>query len=74
METAGLRCSRMELQEVAALADELRVPEGRTLTVEGKSDRGLIVNVDGAAEVRRKGRKIRSRPLCLRPSCGASAA
>jgi CRP-like cAMP-binding protein len=52
------RCSKRELQEVASVADELRIPDGRTLTIEGKHDRDLIVIVEGAAEVRRKGRKI----------------
>ena len=52
------RCSKRELQEVASVADELRLPDGRTLTTEGKHDRDLIVIVEGAAEVRRKGRKI----------------
>ena len=52
------RCSKRELQEVASVADELRLPEDRTLTIEGKHDRDLIVIVEGAADVRRKGRKI----------------
>jgi CRP/FNR family cyclic AMP-dependent transcriptional regulator len=52
------RCSKRELQEVASVADELRVPEGRILTIEAKHDRDLIVIVEGAADVRRKGRKI----------------
>ena len=54
------RCSKRELQEVASVADEIRLPEGRTLTIEGKHDRDLIVIVEGAADVRRKGRKIRT--------------
>ena len=52
------RCSKRDLQEVASVADELRLPGGRTLTTEGKHDRDLIVIVEGAAEVRRRGRKI----------------
>jgi CRP-like cAMP-binding protein len=52
------RCSKRELAEVAGVADELRVPEGRTLTTEGKHDRDLVVIVEGAAEVRRGGRTI----------------
>ena len=52
------RCSKRELQEVASVADEIRLPEGLALTTEGKHDRDLIVIVEGAADVRRKGRKI----------------
>ena len=52
------RCSKRELQEVASVADEIRLPEGRSLTIEGKHDRDLIVIVEGAADVRRKGRRI----------------
>jgi CRP-like cAMP-binding protein len=52
------RCSKRDLNEVAGLADELHVPEGRALTIEGKRDRDLIVIVEGAAEVSRDGRKV----------------
>ena len=51
-------CSKRELGEVAGVADELHVPGGRTLTTEGRHDRDLVVIVEGAAEVRRSGRKI----------------
>ena len=51
-------CSKRELGEIAGVADELHVPGGRTLTTEGKHDRDLVVIVEGAAEVRRSGRKI----------------
>ena len=51
-------CSKRELGEVAGVADELHVPAGRTLTTEGRHDRDLVVIVEGAAEVRRSGRKI----------------
>ena len=52
------RCSKRELQEVASVADEIRLPEGLALTTEGNHDRDLIVIVEGAADVRRNGRKI----------------
>lgn len=52
------RCSKRELQQVATLADELQVPAGRTLTCEGKTGYQFVVLVEGAAEVRRKGRKL----------------
>ena len=52
------QCSRRELGQVALVADELDVSEGKVLTKEGKSGREFFVLVEGVAEVRRKGRKI----------------
>jgi CRP-like cAMP-binding protein len=52
------RCSKRELQEIAQIADEVDLPAGRKLTTEGASGREFVVLVEGAAEVRRKGRKI----------------
>jgi CRP-like cAMP-binding protein len=51
-------CSKRELSEVAAIADELSLPEGRTLTKEGATGHEFLVLVDGAADVRRNGRKV----------------
>jgi CRP/FNR family transcriptional regulator, cyclic AMP receptor protein len=51
-------CSKSELAAIAAEADELDVPAGRSLTVEGRSGREFVVIVDGDAEVRRDGRLI----------------
>jgi len=53
------RCSKSELQQVARLADEVNLPAGRTLTKEGAPGREFVVLVEGKAEVRRKGRKVR---------------
>jgi CPA1 family monovalent cation:H+ antiporter len=52
------RLSKRELEAVAALADEVQLPEGRRLTEEGASGTEFVVIVDGAADVRRRGRKI----------------
>jgi CRP-like cAMP-binding protein len=52
------RCSGRELTHIAAVADELSLPEGRTLTKEGKPGREFLVLVEGLAEVRRKGRRV----------------
>jgi CRP/FNR family transcriptional regulator, cyclic AMP receptor protein len=52
----GLRTR--ELQRIAAIADELELPAGRTLTAEGEPGREFVVLVDGSAEVRREGRTI----------------
>ncbi len=51
-------CSRRELRQIAEAADEVVVPAGTVLTKEGSSGREFIVIVDGAAEVRRRGRKV----------------
>jgi CRP-like cAMP-binding protein len=53
-------CSKKELGELAHLADEIDVDAGKVLTREGDSGREFFVLVDGAAEVRRKGRKVRT--------------
>jgi CRP/FNR family cyclic AMP-dependent transcriptional regulator len=51
-------CSKKELEAIASQADELVVPAGKTLTKEGARGREFMVIVDGAADVRKKGRKI----------------
>lgn len=51
-------CSKKELEAVAAVADELDLPAGRTLTKEGATGAEFVVLVEGAAEVRRRGRKV----------------
>jgi CRP/FNR family transcriptional regulator, cyclic AMP receptor protein len=52
------RCSKKELGEIAQIADEIDLPEGKVLTKEGASGREFFVLMDGSAEVRRKRRKI----------------
>jgi CRP-like cAMP-binding protein len=51
-------CSKRELDQVAAIADELSIDEGRELTHEGATGHEFLVLIDGSADVRRKGRKI----------------
>lgn len=51
-------CSRRELGEIAAIADEMRFPAGRTLIKEGALGREFFVILDGTVEVRRGGRKL----------------
>jgi CRP-like cAMP-binding protein len=53
-------CSKKELGEIALVADEIDVGAGKVLTREGDSGREFFVLVEGAAEVRRKGRKVRT--------------
>jgi CRP/FNR family transcriptional regulator, cyclic AMP receptor protein len=52
------RCSKRELAQIAALADELDLPSPRDLTREGADGWEFIVLVQGEADVRSKGRKI----------------
>jgi CRP/FNR family transcriptional regulator, cyclic AMP receptor protein len=51
-------CSKRELREIASIADELPLPEGRRLAVEGAAGHEFMVVVEGTAEVRRKGRQV----------------
>ena len=51
-------CSKSELAAIARIADEISVPAGRDLTKEGAPGREFVVLVEGAAEVRRKGKVI----------------
>ena len=52
------RCSKKELAEIAQIADEIDLPEGKQLTKEGGRGREFFVLVEGNAEVKRKRRKI----------------
>lgn len=50
--------SKRELDEVAGIADELAIAEGTELTLEGAAGHEFLVLVEGAADVRRRGRKV----------------
>ncbi len=50
--------SKRELDEVAAIADELAIDAGSELTHEGAAGHEFLVLVEGTADVRRKGRKV----------------
>jgi CRP-like cAMP-binding protein len=50
-------CSRKELSQVASLADEIDLPEGRDLIREGERGREFFVLLEGSADVRAKGRR-----------------
>ena len=51
-------CSRRELEQVAAIADEVELPAGSALTREGATGREFVVLVDGAATVTQGGKTI----------------
>jgi CRP-like cAMP-binding protein len=52
------QCSKRELAEIASLADELSMPAGRKLTAEGGQGHEFVVIVEGAANVKRRGRVL----------------
>jgi CRP/FNR family cyclic AMP-dependent transcriptional regulator len=51
-------CSNRELREVASIADELSLPAGRRLAVEGAAGHEFMIVVEGSAEVRRGARTV----------------
>jgi CRP/FNR family transcriptional regulator, cyclic AMP receptor protein len=51
-------CSKRELKEIAAIADELDLPAGKTLIAQGEPGRQFFILVEGDVEVRRNGRKL----------------
>lgn len=51
-------CSKRELQDIAALADELDLPEGTAIIREGERGREFFVLVDGTVSVTRDGQRI----------------
>lgn len=52
------RCSRRELHEIAAIADEIDLPAGRTLTREGEAGKEFVVLAEGIADVVQDGERI----------------
>ncbi len=52
------QCSKKDLQNIAQIADELDLREGKVLIQEGERGREFFVIVTGEVEVRRGGRKM----------------
>jgi|SRR5436190_23811102 len=52
------KLSTKGLREVAGVADEMDLPEGKTLTTEGERGREFFVLLEGSADVRQKGARI----------------
>jgi CRP-like cAMP-binding protein len=50
--------SKSELEEIASIADEIDLPEGKQVITEGETGREFLVIVEGSADVERGGRKI----------------
>lgn len=51
-------CSKGELRQLAAIADELDVREGTVLTREGRTAREFFVLIEGTVRVSKGGRKL----------------
>ena len=54
-------CSKKELEAVAAVADEVRLPAGRVLMEEGAVGRELVVIAEGQVDVVQGGKRIATR-------------
>lgn len=52
--------SKQELAEIASIADEIDLPEGKVLIREGDAGREFFALIEGAAEVERGGKKVAS--------------
>jgi CRP-like cAMP-binding protein len=52
------RCTKKQLLEIASLADEIDLPEGKVIIKEGDRGREFFVLLDGGAEVIRGGHKV----------------
>jgi CRP/FNR family cyclic AMP-dependent transcriptional regulator len=52
------RCSRGELREIALLADEIDLKEGKEMTRQGAPGREFFVLVEGTADVKRNSRRV----------------
>ena len=50
--------SKSELAEIASIADEIDLPEGKVIIKEGESGREFIVLIEGTADVERGGRPV----------------
>ena len=52
------RCSRAELKEIALLADEIDLHEGKEMTREGAPGREFFVLLEGTADVKKRSRRV----------------
>ena len=52
------RCSRAELKEIAVLADEIDLREGKEMTRQGAPGREFFVLLEGSADVTKDERKV----------------
>jgi len=53
-------CSKRDLAEIASMADEVDLPEGKTLIKEGDRGREFPVLIEGTVDVRKRGVSCRA--------------
>jgi CRP/FNR family transcriptional regulator, cyclic AMP receptor protein len=53
-------CSKSELAEIASIADEIDLPEGKTLMEQGAEGREFFVLIEGTVDVTQNGQKVKS--------------
>jgi CRP-like cAMP-binding protein len=51
-------CSKRELEQIAQIADEIDLREGKEMTRQGERGREFFVLLEGAADVTKDGRRI----------------
>jgi len=51
-------CSRKDLSEIAGIADEIDLREGKELTTEGRPGREFFVLIEGEADVKKRSRRV----------------
>jgi CRP-like cAMP-binding protein len=51
-------CSRKHLNEIAGIADEIDLSEGKELTTEGRPGREFFVLIEGQADVKKRSRRV----------------
>lgn len=51
-------CSKRQLGEIAAIADEIEIAEGKEFIREGERGREFFAVIDGTVDVRKKGRRV----------------
>ena len=51
-------CSKRELEQIAQIADEIDLREGKEMTRQGERGREFFVLLEGAADVKKDGRRI----------------
>ena len=54
------RCSKPSLEDIAAIADEIDLPDGRVLMTEGERGREFFVLVQGEVDVTKGGEHVRT--------------
>jgi CRP/FNR family transcriptional regulator, cyclic AMP receptor protein len=52
-------CSKRELAEIAMIADEIDIPDGKAFIREGVRGREFFAMIEGSVDVRKKGRRVR---------------